>query len=113
MCSPDFLRRYKLAEPGDLPHLPRIDPESGWWRIWLEAAGAELFPGADFLIPVPLHRWRLLKRRYNQAAVLAASLAKKTGIAVLPLALKRIRATESQGRKTKIQRAEGPRGPQA
>ena len=31
-----------LAEPADLPHLPRIDPESEWWRLWLEAAGAQL-----------------------------------------------------------------------
>jgi LysR family glycine cleavage system transcriptional activator len=42
MCSPDFLRRHRLAEPADLPHVPRIDPESEWWRLWLETAGAEL-----------------------------------------------------------------------
>ena len=32
-------------------------------------------PGADLLIPVPLHRWRLWSRGYNQAALIAAALS--------------------------------------
>ena len=39
-------------------------------------AGAELLRDADFLVPVPLHRWRLFRRRYNQAALLAHALAR-------------------------------------
>jgi predicted amidophosphoribosyltransferase len=38
---------------------------------WLGRAGAELLAEADLLVPVPLHRWRLFRRRYNQAALLA------------------------------------------
>lgn len=34
----------------------------------------------NVLIPVPLHRLRLLKRRYNQSALLAHHLSKLTGI---------------------------------
>jgi predicted amidophosphoribosyltransferase len=29
-------------------------------------AGAELLQEADVIVPVPLHRWRLFQRRYNQ-----------------------------------------------
>jgi predicted amidophosphoribosyltransferase len=31
------------------------------------------------LVPVPLHRWRIWKRGYNQAALVASALAKRTG----------------------------------
>ena len=34
-------------------------------------AGAELLPQADLIVPVPLHRTRLWRRRFNQAAALA------------------------------------------
>ncbi|HBO49501.1 MAG TPA: amidophosphoribosyltransferase [Alphaproteobacteria bacterium] len=34
----------------------------------------------DLLIPVPIHKLRLLKRRYNQSALLVKYLALKTGI---------------------------------
>lgn len=42
MCSPDFLSRHPhLRTPADLPRVPRVKPEDEWWRLWLEAAGAE------------------------------------------------------------------------
>ncbi len=66
---------------------------------WLKRAGADILPQADFLVPVPLHRWRLLKRRYNQAALIARALAAETEIPYLPEALTRVRATQSQGHK--------------
>jgi ComF family protein len=64
---------------------------------WLIRAGAELLEGADLLAPVPLHRWRLLRRRYNQAALLGAAVARCAGIAHGPDLLVRVRATPSQG----------------
>jgi ComF family protein len=76
---------------------------------WLLQSGAELFEGADVLIPVPLHRWRLFKRRYNQAALLAQSLSVFTDIPVTTTVLKRTRRTESQGHKSKSQRLENIR----
>ncbi len=39
-------------------------------------AGAALLREADLLVPVPLHRRRLVARRYNQAALLARALAR-------------------------------------
>jgi len=47
------------------------------------------------LVPVPLHRWRLWKRGYNQAAELARALAKGSGAPLLVDALVRRRATPS------------------
>ncbi len=62
-------------------------------------AGAALLGSAELLVPVPLHRWRLFRRRYNQAALLAHALARITGRPVLPDALARKRATAALGRR--------------
>lgn len=64
---------------------------------WMRAAGREILPAADFLVPVPLHRLRLISRRYNQAALIAYALSKSAGVPVLPDALLRIRPTPPQG----------------
>lgn len=71
----------------------------------MRRAGAELLGQADYIVPVPLHRWRLLRRRYNQAALLAFALGRAAGIGVLPDALARSRATRSQGHLNSSQRA--------
>lgn len=43
---------------------------------WLARAGAELIADADLATPVPLHRWRLLRRRFNQSAMLAQAICR-------------------------------------
>lgn len=62
----------------------------------LRSAGAELLRDADVLMPVPLHRARLWKRRYNQAAILAGRLSAATAVPLDVSALRRIRPTPSQ-----------------
>lgn len=60
-------------------------------------AGKEVLDGADLLTCVPLHWKRLLARKYNQAAVLAAAVSKICAVPSDPLVLKRIKATPKQG----------------
>lgn len=64
---------------------------------WMAEAGREELQGADLLVPVPLHRWRLWRRRYNQAALLARALSRATGVPADPLLLRRVRPTAGQG----------------
>ena len=64
---------------------------------WMSRAGADLLAEADLLVPVPLHRWRLLSRRYNQAALLALGLAQESGVRAIPDLLLRRRSTKPQG----------------
>ncbi len=78
-------------------HRDRIDAAPAF-GTWLARAGAELLEGADMLVPVPLHRTRLLARRYNQAALLAQATAKTCAVPVASDALVRTRRTPSQGR---------------
>lgn len=56
------------------------------------------FDGIDAIVPVPLHRWRRYRRGYNQAAVIAASLAVEIGARVDENLLERRRNTASQAR---------------
>ena len=77
---------------------------------WMVRAGAEILADADLLVPVPLHRWRLFRRRYNQAGMLALAIGRLTGIAVAADALARIRATPSQGGLDRSARARNVRG---
>lgn len=82
-----------------LKHADRTDLAPLFAR-WLSRAGRGLIAEADALVPVPLHRWRLLSRRYNQAAEVARRLSADTGLAYLPDALVRPRPTGTQGGRT-------------
>ena len=64
---------------------------------WLQRAGVDLIARCDVIVPVPLHRWRLLMRTYNQAALLANKLGKLVDKPVKPDALTRIKRTPIQG----------------
>jgi ComF family protein len=79
-----------------LKHSDRLDLAPGFAR-WLDRAGRSLLDEADVIVPVPLHRMRLWSRRYNQAAELARGIGALSAKPVEPLALRRIRATPSQG----------------
>jgi len=77
-------------------HGDRLDHAPAFAR-WLERTGRPLLEDAEILVPVPLHRWRLWRRRYNQAAILAHRLGEAYGRPHDPLALERKRPTKSQG----------------
>ena len=76
----------------------------------MRRAGRDLLTDADILIPVPLHPTRLIRRRYNQAALLARALGKITPADFMPDCLFRTRRTESQGRFNARARADNVRG---
>lgn len=64
---------------------------------WLYFAGKDIFrKGVDFIIPVPLHYTRLMQRKYNQSAMLAAELSKLVLIPVDYKSLKKIKYTKPQ-----------------
>lgn len=54
----------------------------------VRAAGAQ-----TLIVPVPLHRWRLWSRGFNQSALVAAHLSRMLDIPTDPFVLKRIRRT--------------------
>lgn len=62
----------------------------------LMQAGVELLREAEQISAVPLNRWRLWSRRYNQSALLAKSLSKQCQINYDAFLLKRVKRTRSQ-----------------
>lgn len=61
-------------------------------------AGRALLEQATLLVPVPMYRGKLWRRRYNQAALLARQLSRLSGKAMLPDGLERRRATRALAR---------------
>lgn len=45
------------------------------------------------LVPVPLHRWRIWRRGYNQAALIATALSRRSGLAARLDLIERVRRT--------------------
>lgn len=72
---------------------------------WMARAGMELLVDADLLVPVPLHRARLISRRFNQAHALAKAISAQCGVPADPCALARVKATPSQVGLSRSQRA--------
>jgi ComF family protein len=92
----DNARNLVLA----LKHGDRMDlarPAAAWMA---KAAQPILQPGM-LVVPVPLHWTRLLKRRYNQAALLSRAIARSVGLEHCPDALVRKRSTGNQDGKTR------------
>jgi ComF family protein len=77
---------------------------------WISQAGRELLADADALIPVPLHWRRQWARRFNQSAILAATIAADSGIPVVATALKRVKATTQQVGLSRSERAANMQG---
>jgi ComF family protein len=65
---------------------------------------------APLLAPVPLHRWRIWKRGYNQSALIATAIGKRTGHEVALDLLRRVKATPSLRGLGRRERAMAVRG---
>lgn len=73
-------------------------------------AGSDLLAEADCLVPVPLHRFRLWRRRFNQAALLAHRIGRIAGPPTDCGLLARVKATRSQVGLSRVARATNLQG---
>ena len=64
------------------------------------------FSDVDYIVPVPLHVTKELRRGYNQSYYIAKGLAEVFDVPVKPAGLERITASESQTRKSRFERSE-------
>ncbi|MEO5340708.1 MAG: ComF family protein [Magnetococcus sp. MYC-9] len=88
---------------------------SEWSRLmagllWHRLQDVLRWESPDMLVPVPLHPYRLIARRYNQSALLARCLAGWMGIPLRSDLLHRIRRTQPQTHLNAQQRAANVRG---
>lgn len=83
---------------GDRPEVVRPT------ALWMARSARPLIRDNMLIAPVPLHRSRLLKRRYNQSALLVQALARETGLPYCPDLLVRTSQTPSLDGKTAQER---------
>jgi ComF family protein len=83
----DLVNRLKYGERLDLSKL---------MAKMMVQAGREVLAEADLIVPVPMYRFRLWQRRYNQAALLANAVSGATGVPISLDALQRVRHTRPQ-----------------
>jgi len=72
---------------------------------WMAREGAEILSESTLLVPIPLHRFRLWRRRFNQAASLADAISRQSGIEVGYETLLQVKATKPQVGLTRTERA--------
>ena len=99
--SREIVLRFKHADRTDAAPV---------FGAWLARAGAAMLARAEVVAPVPLHRARLFRRRYNQAALLANAAGRAAGVAVAADLLQRVRNTPVQGGLSRVQRYANVRG---
>ena len=78
-------------------------------RLWLTESAELLRDAPAHVCGIPLHRGRFRERRYDQAQLLAGTLAHETGRRFVPRALTRERATERQVGRSEAEREENVR----
>jgi len=92
-----------------LKYEDRLDLAKAMARM-MAASGRTLLAEAECLVPVPLHRTRLWRRRFNQAALLARAIAAEAKLPFAPAVLERVRATRSQVGLSRAARAQNLNG---
>lgn len=99
-CS--LIREGKFNDRPDL-----IEDLSERYADRLEAEGH--LAGIEAVIPVPMHWWKRFKRGYNQAEIIAETIADCAGIPMVK-AIKAVKPHAVQSRKTGDERAANVRG---
>lgn len=104
----EFIRRWKYQ--GQLPLGPMLA------ALWVAgcapsaATGLRPHPHVNLLVPVPLHRSRLLERGFNQSLEFGRCLSRRLGITLAARCLIRRRAGVSQSLLTAADRRRSQRG---
>ncbi|ASI48279.1 amidophosphoribosyltransferase [Anaplasma ovis str. Haibei] len=86
-CSKNMVLRLKFCD--DLFHVRA-------YANWMCERGGAVLEGVDFLVPVPMHRMRLTRRKYNQASLLAQAVGKLCKVPAEVLLLKKSKNTPPQ-----------------
>lgn len=76
----------------------------GYYGTILSDSG--FMDGIDYLVPVPLHPSRQRKRGFNQAEVICLGISEATGVPLLGSALIRKGRSDTQTRKSRVERWE-------
>lgn len=97
----DRLRSVALHEgiARDLVHGLKYRDRTDLARMmagWMLRAGDGFVEKADAIVPVPLHRLRMMSRKFNQAAELSRHLARLADCPLLPATLLRVKRTSQQ-----------------
>lgn len=73
---------------------------------WLgeEMLESKRFQNIDYIIPVPLHKNKLIKRGYNQVTTFGKSLSKKLNVPFNDQILMRVSSTKTQTKKIRLDR---------
>ncbi|MEH6404468.1 MAG: ComF family protein [Sneathiella sp.] len=80
-------------------HADRTD-KTPVFAKWMARTASDILKDKPIIAPVPLHPKRLIKRRYNQSALLAKSIGSLSQSRVIPDLLLRTRDTNNQGGKS-------------
>ena len=108
-CYNDIGRKLVLAlKHGDHQEIAR---PAG---LWLARAARPILHHQMIIAPIPLHWTRMIKRRFNQSALLAQELAKNTGHPCCPdLLVRHIRtkSLEGQGHEARFETVTGTISP--
>ena len=71
---------------------------------WMVRCDPDFFKDIDCIVPVPIHFWKLLKRRYNQSALIANHISCLWKKPMIHSVLYKAKSTPSQGDKTRKER---------
>jgi ComF family protein len=97
----DLVHRLKYGDRVDIaPLMGRL----------MAQAGGDILRDCDVIVPVPLHRFRLWRRRFNQSALLAAEIAARSGVRHDPFLAVRRRRTSRQVGLSRSERARNVQG---
>lgn len=103
---------YYVSVMQDLIHAFKYEQQLHLGRLLAQLWQPQLdMTGVDAIIPVPLHRDRLLERGFNQSLELANGLVTRTSSTqVLPFAVRRVKPTQAQAQLDAQQRQSNVKG---